>query len=120
LQDPARLGGDQLNTLVPLRAPSNNGKVQLSIPKTAVPMGNTEITAETGTLFELSTTQMPDPLLFQFGMMRAETFDKVLASALLPKATAVTTTNEKIQTPSFSNIEPPYRLGSPKLAAIKR
>jgi hypothetical protein len=47
---------------------------------------------------------MSDPVLFQFGMMRAETFDKVLASALLPKATAVTTTSEKIQTQSFSNI----------------
>ena len=48
--------------------------------------------------------QMSDPLLFQFRMMRAETFDRVLAAALLPKATVVATIDAEIQTLDFRNI----------------
>ena len=83
------------------------GKVQLSTPKTAVPIGNTEIRAETGTLFEFRTKQTSDPLLFQFAKIRAETFDKVLASALLPDAMVVAIADAKIQMQIFRNIWPP-------------
>ena len=65
------------------------------------------MTAETGTLFELCTTQTSAPLLFQFGMMRVETFDKVLASAVPPKARVVATTDAEIQTLNFVDISPP-------------
>lgn len=108
----AGVSGAQLNTLAPSKAPSNTGKVHVSIPRTRVPVGNTEMTAETGALFELCTKQTSDPLLFQFGMIRVETFDKVLdflkrASAVPPKVRVVTTTDAEIQTLNFPNISSP-------------
>ena len=115
LQDPACLGGVQLNTFVPPKAPSKIGKVQLSIPKTAVPMGNTVMIAETGTLFELCTKQTSAPLLFQFGKMRVETFHKVLAPAVPTRARVVATTDAEIQMLNFPNISFPSKLAPPTL-----
>ncbi len=79
----------------------------MSIPKTAVPIGNIEMIAETGTLFELCTKQTSDPLLFQFGKMRVETFDKVLACAVAHRAMVATTTDAETQTLNFPNILSP-------------
>ncbi len=99
------MGGVQLNTFALSKAPSTNGKVQLSIPKAAVPIGNTETVAKTATLFELCTTQASAPL---FGMICVETFDKVLASTALPKVRVVANTDAEIQTLNFANISPPH------------
>ena len=72
------------------------------------------MTAETGTLFELCTKQTSNPLLFQFGKMRVETCDKVLASAVAPRARVVATTDAEIQTLNFPNILPPLLVAVPK------
>jgi hypothetical protein len=98
------MGRAQLYRRAPPKAPSDTGKVQLSMPviATAVPMGNTEMIAETGTLFELCTKQTSDPVLFQFETMRVDTFDNVLASAALAGTNAVAITNA--EAPNFPNI----------------
>jgi hypothetical protein len=98
------MGGVQLYSFAPLKAPSDTGKVQLSIPITAVPMGNTEMIAETGTVLKLCTKQTSDPVLFQFRTMRVETFDKVLASAVLARTRA--TTGAEIQMLNFLTSHP--------------
>jgi hypothetical protein len=86
------------------------------------------MTVETGTLFELCTKQTSDPLLFQFGMMRVETFDKVVdflkrASAVPPRARVVATTDAEIQTLNFQNISPPFigcvRLNLPFMRGVR-
>jgi hypothetical protein len=110
--DAGGVGGLQLNTLASLKAPSNIGKVHVSVPISRVPVGNTEMTVETGTLFELRTKQTSDPLLFQFGMMYVETFDRVAdfrkrASAGPPRVRVVASTDAEIQTLNLPNILPP-------------
>jgi len=105
------VSGVQLNTLATSWAPSNIGKVHVSIPIIRVPVGNTETIAETGALFELCTKQTSDPPLFQFGMMRVETFDKVLdflkrASAVPSRAKMVANREAKMQTLHFPDISP--------------
>jgi len=112
--------GVQLNTLAPPKGPSSTGKVHVSPARTRVPVGNTEISAETDALFALCTKQTSDPVLFQFGMICVRTFDNVLvfltaASAEPPRATVAANTNAKIQTLNFPNISFPSKLGPPTL-----
>jgi hypothetical protein len=107
------MGGVQLYSFAPPKAPSDTGKLQLSIPVTAVPMGNTEMIAETGTLLELFTMQTSDTVLFQFRTMRVETFDKVLAPAAPIRDAA--TTGTEIQMLNFLNISSLLKLRPPTL-----
>jgi len=104
------MGRAQLYRCAAPKAPNETGKVQLSMPVTAVPMGNTEMIAETGTVFELCTKQTSDPVLFQFETMRVDTFDKVLASAALARTNAVAITDA--EAPNFPNISSPFKIGS--------